>query len=206
MRVRTSQITPLIAPVALLAALIYSQLGWRKTLEVAGSLSDQYRTIRAQRTFPSDGEDLAVSAMRVIRGKDTVPLAEIVRGRRAVIYFGRPNCASCTWFEAEMDSIMPSWRDSLVVVTSYGSARGPVSGLTLDSTSSLAITGVPALLVVDSTGYVRHSVPAGVPQVAHVLSFVGEPSPVGRLTAGYTSTHPKTALARQRPEQRSRGY
>jgi len=94
-----------------------------------------------------------------------------------------------------MDSISPGWRDSLVVVTSYDSIRGKISGLTLDSASSLAITGVPALLVVDSSGYVLHSVPAGVPQVAHVLDFIGEPSPVDRLAVGYSTTHRPPAVA-----------
>lgn len=170
MRVLASRAFSLVTPVALLLALVYSQVGWRQDRQAYTDLHEKFASTRLQRNFPSDGEDLATSALRVIRGADTVPLAQFVRGRRAVIYFQRPNCSECIWFAAQMDSTLPAWRDSLIVVTSYGNERGVVSGPTLDSASSLIMTGVPAMLVVDSAGFVRHSVPAGLPPITHVLN------------------------------------
>lgn len=189
MRVLASRALSLVTPVALLLALVYSQVGWRKDRQTFTDLQEKFALTRLQRNFPSDGEDISTSAMRVIRGADTVSLAQLVRGRKAVIYFQRPNCSECIWFAAKMDSTLPRWRDSLIVVTSYGKERGVVSGLTLDSASSLIMTGVPAMLVVDSAGFVRHSVPAGLPPITHVLNFVGVPSPSdSALLDGYADS------------------
>jgi hypothetical protein len=190
MRVLASRTLSLVAPIALLLALVYSQVGWRNDQKAYADLREKFGVIRLERTFPSDGEDLAASSLRVIRGADTVPLIDVVHGRNAVIYFDRPECPTCAWFAAKMDSILPAWRDSLVVVTSYSEKRGPVLGLTLDSASSAIMTGVPAMLVVDSAGFVKHSVPAGLPQVTQVLDFMGIPSPGQLLLKGYAdSTH-----------------
>ena len=180
MKSSESRLALFIAPIALIAllfALGYSQVGWRRDRKVYETVRERLNVVSLQRTFPADGEELGASALRVIRGADTIPLAQLVRGRKAVIYFGRPDCPSCTWFTAKMDSIFPAWRDSIIEVTSFSKERGVVAGLTLDSASSLVMTGVPAILVVDEAGFVRHSVDAGLPAVTRVLDFVGIPSP-----------------------------
>lgn len=176
MRVLFSRASSLVAPIALLLALVYSQIGWRRDRIVATQVSDRLETAQLQRTFPSDGEELAESSLRVIRGSDTVPIAQLVRGHRAVIYFDRPDCSSCIWFATKMDSILPSWRDSMTVISTHRREH-PAPRLMLDSASTAQITGVPAMLVVDSDGVVRHSAPAGLPQVARLLEFANLPSP-----------------------------
>jgi len=181
MKLLPSNISLLLGPILLLLALIYSQVAWRNDRKVYADLADRFATVRRQRTFPSDGENLAGSELRVVRGADNIPLAQIVRGRRAIIYFERADCAPCIWFAAKMDSILPAWRDSIIVVSVHDKKRGVASKLMLDSASTSIITGTPAMLVVDSIGDVRQSVPAGLPQVTKVLDFVGIPSPSGIL-------------------------
>jgi hypothetical protein len=81
------RVSTLVAPVTLLVALVYSQVGWRRDQQVYFELVERFKVMRLQAAFPSDGENLAASVMRVIRQSDTVSLAEIVRGRQSVIYF-----------------------------------------------------------------------------------------------------------------------
>ena len=97
-----------------------------------------------------------------------------------------------------MDSLLPSWRDSMLVVTSWGDSIGPVTGLTLDSASARIMTGVPALLVIDSTGSVRHSVSGGLPMMIRVLNFVRFPAPAESLLYIKTDTTDQQSANRAR--------
>lgn len=185
----------LVAPVVLLVALSYSQVGWRRDQRSYVELIEQLNRSRLQASFPSDGQDLAASALRVIREIDTVSLARIVRGRSAVIYFERTDCFICARFAVSMDSLLPAWRDSLIVVRPRNDEHAS-GAFMLDSISSVILKGVPAMLVVDSTGVVRHSVPAGLPGVISVLEFVGIPAPRSMLFERVTDS---TAAAGDNP-------
>lgn len=174
----------LIAPAALLLALAYSQVNWRHDRTIAVTLASELSALEAQRTFPTDGDDIADSPLRVIRASDTVPLATLVRGRTAVIYIYRADCSACVWLASQLDSILPTWRDSLVMVSTHRRDR-PAPALMFDTASTTAVTGVPAMLVVDADGIVRHSARGGLPQVAHLLQFAQLPSLVSRIQ-GYS--------------------
>ena len=178
----TAGVAAIVAPIALVLALVHSHHGWRAERSAHVDLIELFDRVRQQRSFPSDGEELLASNLRVMRSADTVLLGELVRGRSAVIYFQRPDCPICVDFAAIMDSTLPAWRDSLVVIDIYRRDLVKTSVHMLDSASSKFVTGVPALLVVDSSGVVRHSVEAGLPMVLRVLGFVGFPAPFEMLT------------------------
>lgn len=171
----------LVVLLSLVGAVGYSQIRWRRDRVTFDRVRERLAIVNQQKAFPADGDQIAASPLRVIRGSDPLPLGDLARGHRTILYFDRPDCPSCTWLEQQLDSVLPRWRDSLVTVTSYGTARGPVRGLTLDSVSSRYVTGVPALVVVDSTGVVNHSVAAGLPPVMQVMRMVGLPVPLENL-------------------------
>lgn len=175
---------PLLAiAVASVVGLVYSQIGWRSAREESEGLREYVTRVDLRRPFPRDGENIGESSLRVIDGLDTVPIGQLVRGRHAIVYFGREGCPPCDWLRAQLDTLLPTWRDSLLVISTFDEGRGPLTGRALDSLSSLQIEGVPALLVVDSLGFIRHSVPSGLPAVSRVIAFMGLPSPADRVAA-----------------------
>lgn len=166
---------------ALVVALSYSQIGWRAT-------EDKYQLARKRAsdwelrsTFPRDGSHVSESSLRILDGWDTLSLTGLVRGGPAVVYFAREGCPPCDWLRGQLDTLMPNWRDSIVLVSTFDEGRGPKTGLALDSISSLTVEGVPAILVIDSAGFVRHSVASGLVPVARVLAFMRYPSPIDQL-------------------------
>lgn len=175
-------ILAVVAP--LVAAVAFAQYGWRRDHAVAERLSERIAKYAKEQTFPVDGEDIEASALRVIRGADTVGLGDLVRGRRRVIYFTRPDCAPCKWFGAQMDSIMPTWRDSFVVVETFRRTENATASLMLDSVSTLSLAGVPTTLSVDAQGFIRHSA-MGLGRVVRVLNLDGVPSPDANLIGAY---------------------
>lgn len=178
----TSIVVVIMAP--LIAALAHAQLGWKRDHAVAERLSERIAKYTKEQSFPVDGEDIAGSALSVIRGADTVALDEVIRGRSRVVYFTRPDCAPCKWFAAQMDSILPTWRDSFVVVEPFQRSGRASANLMLDSVSTLSLAGVPTILSVDANGYVHHSA-MGLGRVVRILNLVGVPSPDAGLIGAY---------------------
>jgi hypothetical protein len=113
------------APLVLLLALIYSQLGWRADRAQYFILREAHLTLREKGTFPQDGQTLSTNTMRVVVDGDTVPLYSLVSDHGGVIYFERSDCPICARFGELMDSIMPSWRDSLVSVSPFDDPSPP---------------------------------------------------------------------------------
>jgi len=177
-----SIVVVIVAP--LIAALAHAQLGWKRDHAVAERLSERIAKFTKEQAFPVDGEDLAGSALQIIRGADTVALEEVIRGRAGVVYFTRPDCAPCKWFAVQMDSILPTWRDSFVVVEPFQRSGPTGASLMLDSVSTLALAGVPTILSVDAKGYVHHAA-MGLGRVVRILNLVGVPSPDAGLIGAY---------------------
>lgn len=171
--------SPLMPALFLVVALVYSQIGWRSDRAAYSGLQRQLQLMREQQGYPEDGEELTASGLRVVRGDSAIALADLLRGRGGIVYFERRDCTICQWFSASMDTLMPAWRDSFVVIHPYmrPDTGLPFSTVMLDSASSRILVGVPALLVIDSTGLVRNSVSAGLPQVIRVLESVGVIAP-----------------------------
>lgn len=176
-----NRIGNLVAPIVLGLALIHAHLGWHRDRSAYDELSGDLTKVLMERQFPADGEALANSPLRIIRETDTVSLAHQVNGREAVIYFERPSCFICSNLAAKLDSLLPTWRDSMVIVRMFENRLREPGELMLDSASSRYMTGVPSILVVDSAGHVRHSVDAGLPPVLRVLEFLGLPAPYEML-------------------------
>jgi len=168
-----------------LLAFVYAEYGWRRDSRILAGTNESFAQVKRERTFPSDGDDLAASPLRVISAADTVAIDRLVKGRKGtVLLFSRPDCAPCKWFAAQMDSIQPGWRDSVVVVTPYSAKHeyGPL--LMLDSASTKVLPGVPATLIVDVDGYVQHSA-LGLRKVLRMFNINHVPSPNAERIAAY---------------------
>lgn len=192
---RTNSILSIfLVALPLLVVTAYSQIGWRNDHAAFEKVATKLRSVNLERTFPSDGEDLSASVLHVVRGTDTIPLESLVRGRSAVIYFSRPDCAPCKWLGAQLDSMSPRWRDSILVVGTYTRVRDSIPPLMLDSASTAMLSGVPTTLLVDARGFVRHSA-LGLQRVVKVFNFEGVPAPDADRLKSYKDSVKASAIS-----------
>lgn len=194
MRQTNSTLSILLVALPLLVVTGYSQIGWRNDHAAFEKVATKLRSVNLERTFPSDGDDLSASVLHVVRGADTIPLESLVRGRSAVIYFSRQDCAPCKWLGAQLDSMSPRWRDSILVVGTYTRARDSIPPLMLDSASTAMLSGVPSTLLVDARGFVRHSA-LGLQRVVKVFNFEGVPAPDADRLKSYKDSVKASATA-----------
>ena len=165
-----------LAIACLVLTTAYSQHGWRSDRRVFSTLRRNYDKLLDQNAFLASGDLISDQELRLLHGRDTTLLAAVVAGKNSVIYIEQRGCPFCDWFEGEMNRRLPSWKDSIMVISLTSHSDSIRGAYGVPEYVRRTVPGTPVLFVVDSTGLIVSSA-LGAKRVLNVLNSIGFPSP-----------------------------
>lgn len=171
--------TSMLYAVAMTAALVvsgYSQATLRNDRKIFLDLKQNFANLEAQARFLATGDRVIDQPVMLVGPRGATSLVEEVKGRPSVVYIEQRGCPFCDWFASAMEKRNPRWKESLVVVSTSASPDSMRGTLGIAPESLSQIPGTPIVLVVDSSGTIRHSA-LGAKRVLNVLQFIDFDAP-----------------------------